>query len=271
MGKAYIDKSKCIGCGLCVKDCFPKSIEMVDNKAEVVEIHAKCIECGHCIAVCPVNAVTIDDYDMTEVIPFKKEDFAIDPDNYLKHLKLRRTIRRFTDKQVPIEDINKILDAGRFSPTGGNLQNVAYTVVRDDLENVKQMVIDELNTMGLEARQQGITDNWYSELWIEMYNDYMSGGKDELFFNAGTIIAVSSSSPQAAIVAAAHMETMIYALGYGMLYSGFTTRAIVRSKKLQDYFINDEGYSVHTVLVIGEPDVKYLRSVPRKKANVIWK
>ncbi|MCB2359113.1 hypothetical protein [Clostridium estertheticum] len=50
--------------------------------------------------------------------------------------------------------------------------------------------------------------------------------KDGLFFDAGTVILVLSESVQSACIAAAHMETMLYAQGLGMLYSGFFTRTV---------------------------------------------
>ena len=30
-----VDKEKCIACGMCVKDCIVRDIEIVDNKAEI--------------------------------------------------------------------------------------------------------------------------------------------------------------------------------------------------------------------------------------------
>lgn len=30
-----VDIEKCIGCGLCIKDCFVKDIELIDNKANI--------------------------------------------------------------------------------------------------------------------------------------------------------------------------------------------------------------------------------------------
>lgn len=36
-----INENKCIGCGLCVKDCFTKDIEMTDHKAKSKRI--RCI------------------------------------------------------------------------------------------------------------------------------------------------------------------------------------------------------------------------------------
>ena len=34
-----VNSEKCIGCGLCVKDCFPKDIEIVDGKAKLIMLN----------------------------------------------------------------------------------------------------------------------------------------------------------------------------------------------------------------------------------------
>lgn len=260
---------KCTGCGLCAADCFPKAIKIEGKKAHFKENH-NCMECGHCIAICPHKAITIDNLDMNEVLEHKDISCSINPEIYLNHLKARRTIRTFTEKAVSAEQINMILEAGRFSPTGGNRQTVAYHVFRDRISEFRSFVMDELKAMGDEAQVTGDRVSWYSGLWLKMYNEFKEKGTDELFFDAGTVIVVSSDSPQSAVIAAAHMETMVYALGLGVLYSGFTARAVEHSVKLQEYIGLKEGYKVWAVLVIGCPKIKYQRTVPRKKADVIW-
>ena len=49
-------------------------------------------------SICPVKAVSTDDYDMSEVIEYKKEDFQIEPERLLNFIKFRRSVRRFKDK-----------------------------------------------------------------------------------------------------------------------------------------------------------------------------
>jgi len=43
----------------------------------------------------------------------------------------RRSVRKFLDKPVEWEKIGKILDAGRYAPSSGNLQNWKFIVVSD--------------------------------------------------------------------------------------------------------------------------------------------
>ncbi|MCI8326961.1 MAG: 4Fe-4S binding protein [Lachnospiraceae bacterium] len=263
-----IDQEKCIGCGKCASDCFPRDIVITDQKA--VPKSKNCIECGHCIAVCPTNAVTLLNYDMEEVSDCRAEDSYIDPAVYLNHLKSRRSIRQFQKTPVTKEQIHMILEAGRFSPTGSNAQNVSYFISQKGLDDFKSNIFDELKVISEEAIRTGNIVSSYVYQWPKMHEEFKKDGVDRLFFGANTVIVISSASPQSACLAAAHMETMIYSLGLGMLYSGFSTRAINHSPELQTYINLKDGYQVYAVLVIGHPDVEYLRTVPRKSADVTW-
>jgi nitroreductase len=46
-------------------------------------------------------------------------------------LRSRKSIRRFKQDPVPDEDINKILDAGRFAPSANNTQPWSFIVIKD--------------------------------------------------------------------------------------------------------------------------------------------
>ena len=43
----------------------------------------------------------------------------------------RRSVRKYTDRQVPDELLDKVLEAGLFAPTGMNTQNIYMVAVRD--------------------------------------------------------------------------------------------------------------------------------------------
>ena len=264
-----IDINSCIGCGACAADCFPGVIAVENGIAKARDTH--CMECGHCVAVCPVNAITLVNYPMEEVLEFADIDRTMDANVYLNHLKGRRSIRRFKPTRVSEEQLQMILEAGRYSPTGSNMQNVSYTVVQNDIANFRDMVYSQMYSSAVVAKAASGLIARFADMWIQMYGNYKETGEDRIFFDAGTVITVASNSPQSALIAASHMETMIYSLGLGMLWSGFTNTAIMASDKLKKYIELPEGYSVYAVLVIGEPDVEYVRTVPRKPAQVVRK
>ena len=55
--KAEIDPAKCVGCGLCEKNCRFHALEKADGKYRVNEF--ACEGCGVCALVCPQQAVTL--------------------------------------------------------------------------------------------------------------------------------------------------------------------------------------------------------------------
>lgn len=50
-----INKDKCTGCLICVKNCLTKAIRVRFGKAVILT--DRCIDCGECIRVCPTRAV----------------------------------------------------------------------------------------------------------------------------------------------------------------------------------------------------------------------
>src|SRR3989344_52590 len=54
-----------------------------------------------------------------------------------KCIKERRSIRRFTNKNISWENLAKILDAGRYAPSSGNIQNWVFIVIKDSKQKEK--------------------------------------------------------------------------------------------------------------------------------------
>ncbi|MCR5333075.1 MAG: 4Fe-4S dicluster domain-containing protein [Bacilli bacterium] len=88
---AFIDKDKCINCGMCAKACQynaiqnylrpcvqackTKAISMDEDKAAKID-DSKCVQCGACVYQCPFGAIMDKSY-MTNVIDILKDsDFS---------------------------------------------------------------------------------------------------------------------------------------------------------------------------------------------------
>lgn len=273
-----INSEKCIGCGLCVKDCQCSDIKIIEGKAH--PLHKSCLSCGHCIAVCPQNAVDIDEYDMNEVIAYCKGEFNIEPEKVLNSIKYRRSIRQFTDKSVEKDKLAQIIEAGRFTPSGGNRQPLSFVVVQDKMSQLTKLTLDVLNDMACNyvPNEDDPLDSQkkrYSVMWKMMHRQYNKYGKDILFFNAPAIIIVLSDKNLSfnpyvdGGLAAANMQTMAAALDLGVCFNGFFTFAS-HDKKLREFLNISDNKAVVTSLLLGYTNNKYYRTVPRKKAEINW-
>ena len=49
----------------------------------------------------------------------------------IEAIKKRQSVRSFTDREVSLEDMKKIVEAGVLAPTGRNSQNLLVVGVRD--------------------------------------------------------------------------------------------------------------------------------------------
>jgi nitroreductase len=263
------DHSRCVGCGLCVEDCFPGALSLAGHKADLTSPDS-CIGCGHCIAICPCNAVSEDALDMGAVVPVGEIPQA-EPLKML--MESRRSCRQYRQKAVPEALIWQIVDAARYCPTAKNLQITRYISVTDHIPALLDAALEALGAMG-EKQLQTATDP--SELrrannfirWAAEHQE--NGNFDPLFFGAPQLLLLVAQEPYVrdTAAAAAYAELMAAALGLGCLYSGYFTACAAGSPEIQTMLGLKPGEQVVRCLVLGYPAVKYARTVPRNPADI---
>ena len=91
-----------------------------------------------------------------------------------------------------------------------------------------------------------------------------------MFFNAPAVIFVTSPNAFNGGLASSNMELMTDALGLGTFFSGFIQIASKDNKEILDLLGINDGNQIVSCLVIGYPNVKYKRTVPRKEASINW-
>lgn len=251
--KIIVDSEKCIGCGLCKADCVASDIEVTDGKAQPKGL--ACIGCGHCEAICPKGAVTLTGVEDT--VEEFEEQVRLDPDRLMAAIRTRRTIRKFTKQEVPQEIVDRIIEAGRLAPTGGNGQGTRYVILRDKLSACEEVAVNIFRTgaglgKGLIAylRTMNIDDHFF-------------------FKEAPLVIVLCANDTVSASLAAENMAFMAEACGLGVLYSGFFTACVNLSPKIRKLMGIGRKPKAVTTMVIGYPAVKYHRTARRKPADVI--
>lgn len=264
---------QCTGCGVCADSCGRRAIALHDGLAAAVP-GAPCHECGHCVASCPTGAARLTGYEDELLVEGGLAANALDPDALLRAVKSRRSIRRFKQQPVEQEKIAQLIEAGRYSPTGGNRQPHTFVVVQDRLDEFRQLAFDAL----LQTAEQYLADpatqpreRAYAARFKTLGSDFRESGgkKDGLLFGAPLGIGIVGDHPLDAGIAASNIELMAYALGLGMLYSGFSTRAAATDGRLRAWLQVPDGHALCAFLIFGYPDEDFCRSAPRKKARVV--
>lgn len=247
-----IDTGRCVGCGLCAGACAAHNIVIRQKKAEL--LLDDCILCGHCTAVCPKKAVTISGYDAGQ--PEKRADIRLNPDEVIEVIRFRRSIRKFKQKEIPKEVIEQILEAGRLTHTAKNMQDVSFVVLDREKGRIEQMAVRMFQML-----------KPFADLLSPMARNTKIDGHF-FFFHAPIAIVILAKDKTNGILAAQNMEFVAEANGLGVLFSGFFTMAANTSRKLKRSLGIPEGKRAAMTLVLGYPDIKYLRSAPREKADV---
>ena len=247
-----VNKDLCIGCGLCKNDCPVNNIIIKDKKSVIK--NQDCIKCGHCAAICPKEAITLTGFDEPPIELSKQH--ILDSDELLMAIKSRRTIRKFKNKKVPSEIINQIIEAGRFTPSAKNAQDVSYIVLGEDKSKYEKIAVKFFRRIKpivslfmKSAKEVTIDDNFF-------------------FKKAPIAIMVVTKDKISGSLAASNMSLMAESFGLGVLYSGFFTTVANHSLKLKKALDLKHNDYVVTTLVLGYPDVKYRRTTQKETANV---
>jgi len=90
----WIDKDKCVGCGICVDGCPDNDISKNDRKAEI-DMN-KCIRCGKCHDTCPQEAVRHD----SERIPIEIEENIERTKELMKNFETEEERKAFLGRMV---------------------------------------------------------------------------------------------------------------------------------------------------------------------------
>lgn len=260
-----IEKSLCIGCAKCVKDCVSGVLHIEQGKAEVRE---SCMQCGHCVAVCPARAVSIPEYDMEDVTEYEEDSFTLSPEHFLNAVKFRRSIRSYKDRKVGRDLLLGLTEAGRYTATAVNTQSVSYVIVQEKLKEFKAHAWKGWLSFA-ETLPEELAD--MRTAIFNFYETYKQDpNQDRLFFNAPALLVIATDNPWDGGLAAQNIEMMAVAEGLGVLYNGFMVRAIKHNPEAVEW-LGLSGKNVCCCLLIGYPDVVYQRTAPRKTADVIWK
>ncbi len=288
MNWVSIDKDKCTECGLCVSVCL-RCFHTGERGAEVFANKDNCNLCGHCVAICPPRAIVHHRMDMANFVDLDGSN-PIENQTFIDFLQRRRSHRNFLKKEIPREVMESLLDTCRLAPTGSNVQNVEVLILRDrqKIEKLIDLTVDYYHKLmprvekKVEKLKEGgkplPPDLQWAWNWSRRYGTLLQtrkSGGDPIFRGAHTILVFHStpytSTPKDNCVIAAHTLALAAGtLGLETCYMGLFEIAFRNDPKVSRELNLPAGNELFSVLVIGYPRHKFLRTVERKPLKVRW-
>lgn len=119
-------------------------------------------------------------------------------DIVLENIKTRRSVRKFSDRQISDDDMDLIIEAGRWAPSGANAQPWKFIVVRD------------------RAVIKSIADVCYYSIFKSRH----VGEANVVVVILGNPAAGSATYLQDCTIAGTNMTLMAHALGIGSCWIG---------------------------------------------------
>lgn len=264
MSKLEFNKEKCIQCGACIKDCITYSIEFgEDNFPQYSEGgESRCISCQHCFAVCPTGAITFDNKTPEEA---ENSSFA-NPEDILKTIKSRRSIRQFKQEDISEENFTKLKKMLPFIPTGCNYNGLHFSII--ETKSAMDYIRDYTNRKLLKLISNKFTAKYTGK--FAKYKYVIENGEDIIYRNAPSMVVVSSSihAPCAnvdPIIALSYIELYAQSLGIGTCWCGFAQACFKLMPKLSQMIDIPDGYKPVYVMLLGYPSIEYKRTVLPEK------
>lgn len=288
MSWVSIDKEKCDTCGICALRCPRCFIKRNDG----IAVHADencCNLCGHCVALCPTDAIAHEKMDMDNFI--RIEDVAtFEADKFMQFIRQRRSHRIFKDKKVPREDLEKLIDICRYAPTGSNAQTVEIMVIQnaEKRQKLSDLTVDFFADMGermekklekLKAAGNEAPEGGEMMERILHYRDLLlmarQVGYDPIFHRAPAVIIFHSPTQTTTpkddcVIASTTMGLAARTMGVETTYIGLFEMASKTHKPLVEELGLPPGNEVFSVLIIGYPKLKFLKTVDRTPIETTW-
>lgn len=288
MSWVTIDQEKCNQCGICARRC-PRCYTNNDGVITVQADQECCNLCGHCIALCKTSAITHSRMDMDNFPPVGAP-IHLEADDFIRLVRQRRSYRAYKKKAVPRQDLEKLIEMCRYCPTGSNLQTVQIKIITDGgkIRNLSDLTVDYFMEMinQVDRTVTGITsqgreipkDLAEQKSFVDRYRRLGMAkelGIDPILHNAPAVFIFHSppnpSTPKDDCVIAAQTVVLgAMTMGLGTCYIGLLTKAAIDYPPLQKALDLPPENTVHSVLVLGYPRLKFHKAVDRKPLMVQW-
>jgi len=298
-GVMKVDPEKCSSCGLCIQNCCYRCWEMDEDKHPKMKKSAICFSCFNCMVACPKDAISIvSPYEVKGgffdtgfpgvKMPLEPKDKDGKPAEWNQTERVileRRSVRNFKEDPVPDHLIRRVLEAGRFAPSGGNHQPWKFAVVTDkafigEMEKACQSLWAGMYPAFLDdnaiMNMVGVVATGIFEPRTQYGFRCIATKELPVFLNAPCVIFLGGNEKlnDATLqigICGQNMTIAAASRGRGFCWSNFGGKGVNLIPDLKAKLgYGDPSWSVVTAAVLGYPKFKQAAMVPRHYRPVTW-
>jgi len=247
-----------------------------------------CIMCGHCIAACPKDVVSIEGL-APEMFP-KLADSQATPGQLQELMDGRRSVRRFSDRPVEREKLERMIEAVSTAPTGEGGQPPPVTVVngREKLEpmvapmmaffrkfhrGMKSPIFKHVFRLMLGKHQYAAMKK-FMPIMERMMEYYDATGEDCIMWGAPAILIFHTPPDNVGakydpIISCTYAMLAAHAEGLGTTMIGMVPPYLNEDAAAKERLGIPKGNEVVLSLIAGYPKVTFSRGI-RRKVDANW-
>lgn len=282
----HINEITCTRCGRCVAVC-PSHIFQQEKPRNPIDIQhpQNCISCGHCVAACPTESVIHTSFPPEKVHAIDRQMLPT-PEQVMALCRARRSNRAFSDKPVPREALEQIIEAAHRAPTASNMQKVSFTVVTDPemLRRITNLTLDVygelirlLENPLLRPILKHVVKQGYRYLpTFHRLVKAQAEGTDLILRGAKALLLIHTPADVRFGKADANLayengSLMAESLGVSQFYTGFICSAFDNDRKGRfQKLLGIEGQKLQAGMALGMPAFRFARYIDKKPADIKW-
>jgi len=287
--KIIFDQKKCTKCGTCTKACTAEYLVFKDGEITTnPNSFMGCIQCGRCMIKCPHNAIVVEGAGISGNSLIEFEAKPTNYDSLYSLLLKRRSARKFKDKEIPKEVIEKILAAASTGAISIPPYEVKILVIngkdnvrefKEDLLKSFEKMIKIFSPIGLQILRPFIGKNNYKlfkEFVVPLFKKTIRKHKesrDILFYDAPCIVIFYTTEicdKEDAIIAATLGSTAAETLGLGTCIIGSVPPCINNNTKIKEKYGIAKTENVATAFILGYPEITFDKGIKRDFKEVKW-
>jgi nitroreductase/NAD-dependent dihydropyrimidine dehydrogenase PreA subunit len=284
-GAVAIDEAACNQCGLCARICAGEVLVIENGRIRIREDSPfGCIACGHCMMICPKGCIAVSDRGLSpeDLQPLPPPESRATSDQLAALMQSRRSIRRFQNREVELDRLQRIVEMASSGPMGIPPWDVGCVIVRgrDKVQELAAAIIKgyegflKMFKPWLLAAMRPFVGRAMHEQFrhfvLPLAKTYVDGrreGRDLLFYDAPAVL-IFHHSPYAeatdASIACTYAMLAAESLGLGTTMIGGAPPIMQRNKKLCGQLGIPAGNKPSIALIVGYSAANFRRSVQRR-------